>query len=105
MENIEIKNIELLDEKEKSLAEKLFPEYHEKIKRQIKNKDTTLKIDIKEHGKGGKRKKYSITVTLEFARNIIKANAFDWEFARTIHKVMEKLITEIEHKFHVSEQR
>src|SRR3972149_6494323 len=80
-------------------------EYHEKIKRQIKNKDTTLKIDIKEHGKGGKRKKYSITVTLEFARNIIKANAFDWEFARTIHKVMEKLITEIEHKFHVSEQR
>ena len=105
MKNIEITNIELLDEKEKNIAEKLFQEYYNKIQRQIKNKEAVLKIDIEVYNKGGKRKKYDIAIKIEFATNVFKAKAFDWDFARAVHKVMEKLVTEIEHKFHVSEQK
>jgi len=104
MENIEITNIKLLDGKEKILAEKLFPEYLEKLKRQVNNEDAILKVHIKKYDKEGKRKKYDIAVKLEFAMNVFKAKDFDWDFARTIHKVMNKLKEEIEHKLKTSEQ-
>jgi len=105
MKNIEITNIELLDEKEKNTAEKLFQEYYNKIQRQIKNKEAILKVDIEEYSKGGKRKKYDIAVKIEFATNVFRSKAFDWNFSRAVHKVMNKIIGEIEHKLHVSEQK
>src|SRR3989344_1832916 len=58
-EQIQVKGIELLDEKEKKIADKLLDEYYTKVQRKIKNL-TSLKIHIKEYNKDGKRKKYSI---------------------------------------------
>lgn len=104
MKQIEISGIELLNEEEKEIVDKLFSEKYKKIQRMIKN-DISLKINIKEYKKEGKRKKYSIDVgVFSSFKKIFKANAFDWELARTIHKVLNKLTNEIEHQLHISEQ-
>ena len=56
MEQIQVKGIESLDEKEKKIADKLFGEYFTKLQRKIKN-TLSLKIYVKEYNKEGKRKK------------------------------------------------
>lgn len=95
---IEINNQEILNDKEREIADKLVKEYYQKIQRKIKN-ITSLKIYIKEYGKEGKGKKYSIDVGVVSPGDIFKAKAFDWDFARALHKVLNKIINEIEHKF------
>ncbi len=101
---MQIKGAEILNEKERQIADKLLNEYYEKIKRQIK-KDFTLKIDFKEYEKDGKNKKYSINGEIIFSGKNFSASAWDWDFARTVHKLMRKFITQIEHAFHSSEQK
>mgnify|MGYP001595894137 CR=1 FL=1 len=104
MNSIEITGIEILTEKEKEVADKLLKEYYLKIQRQLK-KIISLKLYIKEYKKEGKGKKYSINIeVIAPAPKIFKANAHDWDFARTLHKVLNKIINEIEHELHVSEQ-
>lgn len=100
---LQMKGAELLSEKERKIADKLVKEYYEKIKRQIK-KDFTLKINFKEYETDGKNKKYSINAEV-FSSKKFSASDADWDFARTLHKVMIKLINQIEHDFHASEQK
>ena len=103
MEQIEIKGIDILTEQEKRLANKLLNEYFPKIERQIKN-IISLKVHIKEYKKQGKRKKYSINIKIINSTDIFEANANDWDFARTMHKVLNKIKHEIEDRLHSSEQ-
>ena len=100
--NIDIQGIEELDEKEKIRTIQLIEEYYPKIERQLKNV-ISLNIHIKIYDKGGK-KKYSIQAKLKSSINAFESNASDWDFAKTIHKVMNKLQNEVEKRFHVSEQ-
>lgn len=101
---IEIINADILTEKEKEIADKLLEEYYFKIKRMIKKK-FLLKINFKEYEKDGKKVKYSINAEAIFSGKMIGSSSWDYDLARTIHKAMKKLETEIEHKFKVSEQR
>ncbi|RLG16092.1 hypothetical protein DRN69_01730 [Candidatus Pacearchaeota archaeon] len=103
MRQVEINGISLLNSHEKQIADKLLKEYYPKMQRQIKN-IITLKIYIKEYKKEGKRKKYNIDVEIKSSGKIFKANASDWDFSRTLHKVLNKIINEIEHKLYPSEQ-
>ncbi len=100
---LQTKGMELLNEKEKQIADKLLNEYYEKIKRQIK-KDFIFRINFKEYDKDGKNKKYSINAEV-LASKKFSASSGDWDFARALHKVMIKLINQIEHDFHSSEQK
>ena len=100
---IEFTGTELLTGSEKATANKLINEYYEKIQRELKN-PTTLKVHIKEHNKGGNRKKYSINAQAIIAKKVFEANSFDWDLARTLHKVMKNIENEIEHKLHSSDQ-
>ena len=102
-EQIQVKGIELLDEKEKKIADKLFDEYYTKVQRKIKNL-TSLKIHIKEYNKDGKRKKYSINAETVSSGKTFKANSYDWNFAATIHDVFNKILTQAEHAYHTSDQ-
>jgi len=102
-ENIQVKGIELLDEQENKTANKLFEEYYTKIQRKIKN-SLSLKIHIKEYNKEGKRKKYSINAEAISSGAVFKANSHDWTFSATVHEVFNKILTQIEHKFHSSDQ-
>ena len=97
--------IEKLTEREKKLVNNLLNEYSIRIQRQLKNQ-VLIECHIKEHEAVGiltKRKKYSIHVKV-FSTKIFEADYADWDLARAVHKVMNKLINEIEHKFHASEQ-
>ena len=103
MEQIEITGLDILTEEEKKLSDKLLNEYYPKIQRQVKN-IITLKVHIKEYEKNGERKKYSINIKVINSTDVFEANAHDWDFARTMHKVLKKIETEIENRFHPSEQ-
>ncbi|MDO8528273.1 MAG: hypothetical protein Q7S06_00050 [Nanoarchaeota archaeon] len=100
---LQTKGLELLSEKEQQIADKLIKEYYEKIKRQIK-KDFKFRIHFKEYDKEGEKKKYSINAEV-LASKKFSASDYDWDFARALHKVMIKLVNQIEHAFHSSEQK
>ena len=101
---IKITGIEKLTEKEKQIVNKLVERYYPKIKRQLKDK-FFLEIHIKEYelGKLSKRKKYSVHIKIA-GEKFFEADYGDWDLARTIHKVMNKLMNEIEHEYHVLNQ-
>ena len=101
MEEVEIKNIEILTPDEKELTEKILNEYYKKIKRLVKD-SPKLKVQIKEYNQEGKQKKFSINVDLHFSGRRLKSDAADWDLARTLHKCMVKIQNEIEHTFHIS---
>lgn len=103
MGEIELTGIELLTNIERATANKLINEYYKKIQRELKDL-TTLKVHIKEYGKKGDKKKYSINVQTIIAKKVFQANAFDWDFARTLHKVMKNIENEIENRLHSSDQ-
>ena len=102
MENIEIKGLENLDDKEKKIADKLFNEYYNKINRALKN--FKLKIHIKIYDKEGKSKKFSINIESFSSAGFFEGSFADWNLAKTIHNVFNKIETQIEHKLHISDQ-
>lgn len=104
MINQDVSNLEILTEEEREIAKKLFDEYYLKIERIIKN-DFSLKVHFKEHEKEGRRRKLSVNVEVVSSGKVFTAKAFDWDFARTLHKVLNKILNEIEHHYHVSEQK
>lgn len=104
MEKITIKGGEQLTESERELINKLLNENFPKIQRMLKN-EIFLTLIIKEHGKEGKRKQYSLTLDCKSETDHFKSEAVDWDFPKTLHKVITKIKEEIEHKFHVSEQK
>lgn len=98
MDNIEYVGVNELKDGEKADLEKLSAEYYGKIKRRIKN-TTSLKIHIKDHGKGGKSK-FSIHVHVSAPTRFFEATASDWDFARTLHIAFNEVEKQIEHAFH-----
>jgi ribosome-associated translation inhibitor RaiA len=103
MEEVEIKNIEILTPDEKKITEKILDEYFKKIKRLIKD-SPTLKVQIKEYKTDGKGKKFSLNTELSFSGKKLKSESVDWDLTKALHKAMVKLQTELEHKLHISEK-
>ena len=66
MKEVEITGIEILTEKERAIADKILNEYYKKIQRLMKI-PLSLKVNIKEYDKEGKKKKYSINTEAIFA--------------------------------------
>lgn len=102
MEPIEINGIELLNDEEREIANKLLNEYYSKIQRKIKNV-TSLRTYFKKYDKNG-RVKYSIDVDVIAPGKIFQTKAFDWTLAKALHKVLNKMMNKIEHALHSSEQ-
>ncbi len=86
------------DELKKSTINKLTNEYYWKIQRLLNN-TLSLTIHIKQHSKGGKREKSDIRVRVIAPTRIFEAQESDWDLARTLHKVFENIIKEIQHTF------
>ena len=92
----------VLSGRERWALHKLLNEYYSKVKRQLKNK-VVFEVHIKVHEKEGKRKKFNVHVDVDSAKRF-GATADDWDLARAVHKVMKNIMSEIEHKLHISEQ-
>lgn len=99
---IQAKGVEL-SEKENYIIDKLFNEYDLKIQRELKDENVLIEIHIKVHDVSKRQKKFNVHVDVV---NSVRFGATDddWNLARAIHKVMNKIMSEIEHKFHVSNQ-
>ena len=94
----------MLSDEEKKKVNELLERYHQKIQRHF-DEAVFLELHVKEYNIEGTRKKYSLHVRLHGTKGRLEADAHDWELARTVHKVMKKLLEEIEHMFRVSEKR
>lgn len=111
MENLDAEGIELLDAAQKSAFDRIVRSYYSKISRKLKN-DFAIRIVVKDYQTAGrgkmeirkKAKKYSIRVFVITSVKKLEAHAADWDLNRTLHAVFDKILSEIEHMFHVSEQ-
>ena len=100
-ESIQFKGLNELEAPEQDKVQALATEYYDKVKRLINN-ETFLHIHIKQYKKNASSTaKYSVHVRAESpTKAIFEAEKADWDLARTIHKVFDALITEINHHFH-----
>lgn len=103
MKEVDLINTEILTEEEIRVTNSLIGEYSPKIKRLVKM-PISLKIHFKGYEKNAQKKKYSLHAEIIFAGKTLNAEAWDYDLSRAIHRVMEKIETEVEHKFHSSEQ-
>jgi hypothetical protein len=108
MDGIELKGLEQLNETEKTELTKIVDSYKDKLKRKTRS-EYSMKITLKKYMKGREDKKdararYSIQGMIKGETHSFEASAEDWDFNRTVHKVFDKLITEVEHLYHSSEQ-
>jgi len=109
MDGVEIKGSELLTDSEKWELNKEIETYSEKIKWKTKS-EFVLKLVIKEHSKkpsdnDTKRRKYSIQAQIKGETHTFEASVDDWDFNKASHKIFEKLLNEVEHYYHSSEQK
>ena len=103
MVSLQTIGFEILTEKTKSEFQKLWEEYFKKIEQKLKNLES-IRIHLKEHNHYGKTK-FSIHVLVSYSGKSMDAEADDWDLKRTFHKVFNKIENEIEHTFHVSDQK
>lgn len=104
MEVIQYIGIDELDSSERAVLDKLSAEYYDKIQRSLKN-ITSIVVHIKEYGKGGDRKKYSLHLRAIAPTVIFESGkASDWDFARTLHKAFKDVERQIQHKLHTDDQ-
>jgi len=121
---INIAGIDILDERKKQVFNRLLNEYYPRIFRQIKNitifegkikayekvapskktGDTSKKRKKGIFVKKGKDKKYSFSLKVVSPAGVFKADYADWDFTRVIHKVLNKMMNEIEGKLHSSDK-
>ena len=99
---IQTKGFEVIGNKQKEDFDKIVNDGLLKIQRKLKTINS-LNIHLKEYSKEG-RVKYSIHAHVTDSFGTIEADAADWDFNRTLHKVFTKLQSEIEHKFHLNNQ-
>lgn len=92
-----------ITERQKQLINRLLNEYYKKIQRQLKNQ-ASIEFHIKTYEKEGKAHKFSIHARVDSPLKPIEADYADWDLARAIHKTMNKLMNEIEHLTHASDQ-
>ena len=100
---IQTKGFELLNEDEKKDFEELFRKYSQKAERKLKG-ISSIVLHLKDYSKEGPRKKFSIHAKFVYSEKMFEADAFDWDFKRTVHKVFKKIEEEIEHRFHISDK-
>ena len=94
---IEYIDLNVLGDEEKPILDKLSREYYRKIS--IKFKNPKLILKFRKYKATGRRAKYSIHARVDSPNLLASAEAFDWDFARALHKVMKKTINELKHKF------
>lgn len=103
---IQIQTKENLNEEEKETLDRLLNEYYEKIKRELK-KDIVINLNLKiyEKGEKGERGKKKYSLNLKIVNSVVfKSDSDDYDLARAIHKAFNKVMREIEHRLHVSNQ-
>ncbi|MEM4336589.1 MAG: HPF/RaiA family ribosome-associated protein [Candidatus Woesearchaeota archaeon] len=104
-ELIQYKGINLLNESEKSILNKLSSEYYEKIRNHFLKNTTKIEIHIKAYDQTGERKKFSVDIKVisPTRKTYVSNKSQDWDFARAIHKAFRDLENQIKKDIHKDE--
>ncbi|MBW3017989.1 hypothetical protein KY325_02420 [Candidatus Woesearchaeota archaeon] len=78
---------------EQANVEKICTDYHRKIQRSL-GKDTSIKVHLKTHEEGGKRK-FSVILTVVAADRSFSSHLADWDLSRVLHKTFKYLNREV----------
>ena len=92
------KGAEYLDLDDKLVLDKLTNEYYKKVNKHLGSEPEVFKIYLKCHKKQGNTKRYNIEVRFLLGKFRFETDADEWKLADAIHRAMEKLMSEIEHK-------
>jgi len=77
----------------------------EKLQRDLKT-ISTMVVHIKTYDKEGNRQKYSLHVRLNAHTHVFEScKSHDWDLARAMHKAIDDLHHQINHKFHTDTTR
>lgn len=89
-----------LNDIEQSTVKSVIENNYEKIHRLTKN-ITNLTVHVKIYEKRESAKKYSVHLRAEAPTKIYTSNHADWDLPRVLHKCINSILTEIEHKLKV----
>ncbi len=96
-------DFDFLDEIDQKLVVELFENFYPKVKRMLNN-EVSFEISLKIYKRLGTRKKFAMGFRVVAPTDIFEVSAADWDLARTVHKVCNKMATEIEGRFHFSDK-
>jgi len=94
--------LNLLDHDEKDILMAIVSRHSKKLDRALPG--ANLMFHVKLHEIGG-RMKYSLHSRVKVGKEMLAAEAADWDLNRTTHKVMEKLMNSVEHTLHTEGQK
>ncbi len=86
-----------LTKQETTIVKALVLRYMKKLDRSVPG--ATLRFHGKLSDVGG-RSRNTFTVHLRHGKTSLRVEAEDWDLQRTVHKVMKKLTTAVEHALH-----
>lgn len=90
--------LEKLGENKFDIAISMSDRYYEKLDRESTIYEMT--IDFKTESPTGKRKQFRILGKIVLGHGgVLTAEVKDWDFRRALHKLFNKLLNELEHKF------
>lgn len=95
-------DLKVLGDDEVQNVQQLTLRYYEKLQRMFPR--SSLELRFKRYRKTGKRAKYSVHCRVDAPSIIARANASYWDLALTMHKVLNKVHNELEHKYKLESQ-
>tara|TARA_Y100000294_G_scaffold110209_1_gene102210 strand:+ start:87 stop:524 length:438 start_codon:yes stop_codon:yes gene_type:complete len=96
MATIQYVGLNELTSSEKQLVKNLTEEYADKIDRSLPNMDQFI-VHIKTQKATGGKRKFSIKSRASVGNKVFETKAFDWDLARTLHKVFKDMENHIKH--------
>lgn len=91
-----------LDDIDRERLKKIVSKYNSDLRRF--GSGNNLKFHVKLHEVGG-RVRYSFRVHLSAGNEVLNSEVEGWDFKKNIHSVMRKLMTAVEHRFHLEGQK
>ncbi len=101
MELVTLDGTESLTEEERAIANNLINKKFEKIKKHIRS-EPYLRTVFKKYGKAEEKKKNSVRISIKASNHSFKSEESGWDFVKTLNKALNKIQSEIEHKFHLN---
>lgn len=99
MEKIQYIGLDALDDFERSILDKIAPEYYEKFVRFLQN-EVSVSVHIKTYKGEGKQKKFSLNAkVIAPTKTFESGKAADWDLAKTLHKAFKDIESQLEHHF------
>jgi ribosome-associated translation inhibitor RaiA len=102
MTKIQLIGTDKLDEDEKAMVSSVCEQCLPKLERDMKNIDK-LNVHVKPHNIQGNKRRYEVKCRIEAPTNILEASSEEWDLSGAVHKCIDELKKQAQHKFHDKE--